>query len=107
MADRDLMALQDMERDVNVDGMVETVVGAGHVGVIAAALEARQQRILITAPEPRRAVVTNPGAAPVSRDEAAHSMQRLEQRASQAIAGTAAQTVQALNVLAGQTATAV
>ena len=50
----------------------------------------------------------NPGAAlgsaPVSREEAAQGMRHLEQRAAQAIAGTAAQTAQALDTLAGQAA---
>ena len=107
MADRDLMALHDLDADERMDGTVETVRGAGQVGIIAASIEARQQRILVAAPEQGLAVVAHPGAAPVSREEAAHGMQNLEQRAAQAIAGTAAQTAQALNVLAGQAATAV
>ena len=44
---------------------------------------------------------------PVSRGEAARGMQHLEQRAADAIAGTALQTAQAMDRLAGQAATAV
>ena len=79
MADRDLMALHDLDREEMMDGTVETVIGGGRVGVIAASIEARQQRILVTAPEQGRAVAAHPGVAPVSRDEAVQGMQNLEQ----------------------------
>ena len=42
MADRDLMELQELEGVYTMDGLVEMVVGAGRVGVIAAAYESRQ-----------------------------------------------------------------
>ena len=77
MADRDLMALHDLDREEMMDGLVETVRGAGRVGVIAASIEARQQRILVAAPEQGLAVVTHLGAAPLSREEASHGMQNL------------------------------
>ena len=51
MADRDLMALHDLDGEEMGDGTVETVRGAGQVGIIAASYEARQQRILVAAPK--------------------------------------------------------
>ena len=42
MADRDLMALHDLDRDEMMDGSVETVRGAGQAGIIAASIEACQ-----------------------------------------------------------------
>ena len=44
---------------------------------------------------------------PVSRGEAALRMQSLEQRAAEAIAGTAVQTAHAMDRLVGQATTAV
>ena len=106
MADRDIMELQEQEGVYTRDGSVETVTGAGRVGVIAASFESRQQRVLI-AGQDQRAVLRSPDDMLVSRGEAARGMQSLEQRAAQAIAGTAVQTAQAMDRLAGQAASAV
>ena len=106
MVDRDLMEMQGWEGVYNRDESVETVIGAGHVGVITASYKERQCRVLVARIEPGL-VRGGPDAMPVSRGEAALGMQRLEQRAAQAIAGTAVQTTQAMDRLAGQAATAV
>ena len=42
MADRDLMELQGQEGVYTRDGSVETMIGRGCVGIVAAACEARQ-----------------------------------------------------------------
>ena len=42
MADRDLMELQGQEGMYTRDESVETVIGGGRVGVVAATYEARQ-----------------------------------------------------------------
>ena len=47
MADRDIMELQEQEGVNTGDGTVETVIGGGRVGIVAASYEARQQRVLV------------------------------------------------------------
>ena len=88
------------------DGLVETVIGGGHVGIIAATYKVRQQRALVAGTE-QGLIRGGPDAMPVSRGEATLQMQSLEQRAAQPIAGTAVQTSQAMDRLAGQAAIAV
>ena len=63
------------------DEAVETVIGGGHVGVVAAAYEARQQRVLVVGIE-QSLIRGGPDAMPVSRGEAAFRMQSLKQRAA-------------------------
>ena len=106
MADKDLMELQEQEGVYTRDGSVETVIGGGRVGIVAAAYEARQQRVLVAGTE-QGLIRGGPGAMPKSRGEAACGMQNLEQRAADAIAGTAIQTAKAMDRLADQAATAV
>ena len=106
MADRDLIELQGQEGVYTMDGSMETVTGGGRVGVVAAAYEARQQRVLVAGTE-QGLIRGGPDDLLVSRGEAALGMQSLEQSAAQAIAGTAAQMAQAMDRLAGQAATAV
>ena len=59
------------------DGAVETVIGGGRVGIVAAAFEARQQRVLVAGTE-QGLIRGGPDAMPVSRGEAARGMQNLE-----------------------------
>ena len=87
------------------DGSLETVRGGGRVGVIASSYEARQQRVILAGPE-QGLISGDPDARLLSRGEAARGMAHLEQRAADAIAGTAVQTAQAMDRLAGQAATA-
>ena len=47
MADRDIIELQEQGDMYTRDDSVETVTGAGREGVIAAAIELRQQRVLV------------------------------------------------------------
>ena len=86
---------------------METVIGAGRVGIIAASYEDRRQRMLVAGPESGAVVFGSPQDLLVSRGEAAQGMQDLEQRTAQAIVGTAAQTVQAMHALADQATSAV
>ena len=88
MADRDLMELPEQEGVITGDGSMETVIGGGRVGIVAAAFEARQQRVLVAGTE-QGLIRGGPDALPVSKGEAARGMQNLEQRAADAIAGTA------------------
>ena len=85
---------------------METVSGAGRVGIIATSYEERHQRMLV-ASDTGAVAFGRPQDLPVSRGEAVQGMQDLEHRAAQAIAGTAAQTAQAMNVLADRAASAV
>ena len=65
MADRDIMDLQEQE-GVNIgDGTVETVIGGGHGGIMAAAFEARQQRVIVAGTE-QGLIRGGPDAMPVS-----------------------------------------
>ena len=105
MADREIVNQRDQTNVENMD-VPEVVTGAGRVGIIAAAYETRQQRVFI-AEQGSGTGAGSSDAAPVTRDEAVRGMQSLEQRAAQAIAGTAEQTAQAMNRLAGQTTAAV
>ena len=106
MADREIMDVQEQEGVHIGDGPVETVIGAGQVGIIAQSYEARHQRVVIIGTEPGM-IRGGSDTMLVSRGEAARGMAHLEQRAAQAIAGTAAQTAQAMDRLAGQAASAV
>ena len=99
MADREIMELNGQPGGSGVDGSVETVTGAGRVGVIAAEFETRQRRVVI-AGQAQGVPLLDPEDRPVSRTEAAEGMRDLELRAATAIAGTAAQSAQAVNVLA-------
>ena len=47
MADRELMDPRDQADVRDMDYMDEVVTGAGRVGVIAAAIETQQQRVII------------------------------------------------------------
>ena len=106
MADRELMDAQEQENVYRGDGARETVIGAGQRGIIAQSFEARHQRLIVAGTEPGMVRVGSDTML-VSRGEAARGMAHLEQRAAQAIAGTAAQMAQAMDRLAGQAATAV
>ena len=106
MVDKDLMDVPEQEDVYTRDGIVETVIGGGRVGIVAAAFEARQQRVLVAGTE-QGLIRGGPDAMPVSRGEAARGMQNLEQRAADAIAGTALQTAKAMDRLADHAATAV
>ena len=90
MADRDIVDQRDQTNVENMD-VPEVVTGAGRVGIIATAYETKQQRVFI-AEQGSGTGVGSSDAAPVTRDEAVRGMQTLEQRAAQAIAGTAEQT---------------
>ena len=107
MADREIMELNGQDAVDQTGETVETVTGAGRVGIIAASYEERRQRMLVAGPEAGAVVFGSPQDLLVSRGEAAQGMQDLEQRTAQAIAGTAAQTAQAMHVLADQAASAV
>ena len=82
------MELPEQEGVFTGDGTVETVIGGGHGGIIAATYKARQQRVLVAGRE-QGLIRGGPDAMPVSRGEAARGMQNLEQRAADAIAETA------------------
>ena len=101
----EIMDLQGQEGVYIGDGLVDTVTGAGRVGVIASSYEARQQRVIMAGPE-QGMIRGGPDAMLLSRGEAARDMASLEQRAAQAIAGTATHTAQAMDRLVGQAATA-
>ena len=73
MADRDLMELQEQEGVFTRDGSVETVIGGGRGGIIAAPYEARQQRVIVAGTE-QGLIRGGPDAMPVSRGEAALGM---------------------------------
>ena len=107
MADREVMELNGQDAVDQTGETVETVTGAGRVGIIAASYEERCQRMLVARPEAGAVVFGSPQDLLVSRGEAAQGMQDLEQRTTQAIAGTAAQTAQAMHVLDGQAAVVV
>ena len=107
MAGREVMELNGHDGVDQTGETVETVIGAGRVGIIATSYEERHQRMLVAGPETGAVAFGRPQDMPVSRGEAAHGMQDLEHRAAQAIAGTAAQTAQAMNVLADRAASAV
>ena len=100
------METQEQESVNMRDGTEETVIGAGHVGIIAQSYEARHQRFVVAGTEPGM-IRGGSDTMLVSRGEAARGMAHLEQRAAQAIAGTAVQTAQAMDRLAGQAASAV
>ena len=100
------MEAQEQEGMHIGDGPVETVLGAGRVGIIAQSYEVRHQRVVVAGTEPGM-IRGGSDTMLVSRGEAARGMAHLEQRAAQAIAGTAAQTAQAMDRLAGQAASAV
>ena len=61
----------------NMDVPREVVTGAGCVGIIATAIETRQQRVLI-AGQDQGSGVGSSDAALVMRDEAVRGMQTLE-----------------------------
>ena len=107
MADREVMEFNGQDVVDQTGETVETVTGAGRVGIIAASYEERRQRMLVAGPEAGAVVFGSPQNLLVSRGEATQGMQDLEQRTAQAIAGTAAQTAQAMHVLADQAASAV
>ena len=110
MAGRDLMVLNGdghHSDDGSVDGQVETVIGAGRVGTVVATYEERRRHIIATEGAEELRAIRRPEDMPVSRQEAVRGMQDMEHRAAQAIAGAAAESAQAVNVLAQQTATAV
>ena len=107
MADREVMEFNGQDVVDQTGETVETVTGAGRVGIIAASYEERRQRMLVAGPEAGAVVFGSPQDLLVSRGEAAQGMQDLEHRTAQAIAGTAAQTAQAMHVLADQAASAV
>lgn len=110
MAGRDLMVLNGDSHhsdDGSVDGQVETVIGAGRVGTVVATYEEHRRRIIATDGAEELRAMRRPEEMPVSRQEAVRGMQDMEHRAAQAIAGAAAESAQAVNVLAQQTATAV
>ena len=106
MADREIIEAQEQEGVNMGDGSVETVRGAGRVGIITQSFETSHQRVVVARTEPRM-VMGGSDAMLVSRGEAARGMADLEQRAAQAIAGTTAQMAQAMDRLAGQAASAV
>ena len=76
MADRDLMELQGQEGMYNRDKSLETMIGVGQVGVLAASYESRQQRVSVARAEQRLAM-GGPDAMLVSRGEAARGVVNL------------------------------
>ena len=103
MADREPMELNGHVHDS--DAEIETVIGAGRVGVLVSSYEERRQ-IITAGAEQGMGVLGNPTDTLVTRTEAARGMQQLEQRAAHAIAGSSAQAAHAMNVLADQAASA-
>ena len=106
MADKEVTEMQDQEGMLPMDLPEESVVGAGRVGIIAASYESRRQQVMVAASD-SGAGLGHPGDMLVTRDQAAQGLQSLEQRAAQALAGTADQAARAMDQLADQTAAAV
>ena len=105
MADRDLMELNGHVEDV--DEQVDTVIGAGRVGLLASYYEERRHRIITAGADQGMGVRGTPTDALVTRTEAAIGMQNVEQRTAQMVAGSSAQAAHAINVLSEQAASAV
>ena len=89
-----------------LDFPIQTVRGTGRVEVIAAGYETMQRQVVV-AGQTAGVPAVRPEDQPVTRTEAAEGMHDLERRAAAAIAGTAAQSAHAVNVLAEQASSAV